>query len=296
MKDIYDSLVEGICAHKPASLTDASYLQSLQPSVRLLRKAYLSSPVSVSYKEQDIQAAYLATYLPHYYQLIHSILLNDSGALFEGKSAVNLGFIGGGPGSEVYGAVKFILNNCKWVKEVKITVFDINAETWKFSHGIVLDHLIRQIPNRGSTSIEWNALQFDLVNEKDVASRLGVIKSLDLLVIQNCINEIASKELSVLERNVVALFAALPSNSYFLISDLTSVVRNLMRRLEQAVEGAGGVQFKRSTLGQANPTAMISVHHRPNRILLENLLMYGVDGLMPKKNLKYDYIAVEGKS
>ena len=286
--DIYDNIVIGLNENKQASLSIEAYLHSLQPSVRFLRKSYYSYPVSVPYHKQEIQASYLIAYLPHYYQLIYSILNNDSGELFKNKTTVNLGFIGGGPGSEVYGAIKYIINNCKWVKQVNVNVFDINADAWKFSHGIVLKNLIGSIDGAEKLSIKWNTIKFNLIIEADVKFNLEIIKTLDLLVIQNCINEIALNHISELKMITVQLFQNLPGNSYLLISDLTSSVRPLMKALEGEIEKTGGVNFKVTTLNQPNPTSIISVHHQPNKVIRENL-MTGADGLIPRKNLKYDY-------
>jgi hypothetical protein len=181
--DIYDNIVTGLSKHKSTSITIEAYLHSLQSSVRFLRKSYYSYPVSVPYHIQEIQAAYLVAYLPHYYQLIYSILNNDSGELFKNKTTVSLGFIGGGPGSEVYGAIKFILNNCKWVTSVNVYVFDLNAETWKFSHGIVLKNLIGNLNGAERLTIKWNALKFNLIADSDIKANIGIVNSLDLLVI-----------------------------------------------------------------------------------------------------------------
>ncbi len=286
--DIYDNIVEGLNEHKSVSLKTEDYLRSLQPSVRLLRQSYYSYPVCVPYNKQEIQASYLIAYLPHYYQLIYSILNNDSGELFKNKEKINLGFIGGGPGSEVYGALKFIINNGNGIKHVNVTVYDINAEKWKFSHGIVLKNLIGSILGSEKQEINWNSVQFNLVSEIDVNNNLASFKSLDLLVIQNCINEIAKKDIPILKNNIVKLFQLLPPNAYLLISDLTSGVRSLLKDIEADLVKTGCINFKVSTLGQSNPTSIISVHHQPNRIIRENL-MTGADGLIPRKNLNYDY-------
>lgn len=288
MIDIYDSIVAGLNEHKPANLSSQSYLQSLQPTLRFLRKSYYSYPVSVPYARQDIQASYLVAYLPHYYQLIYSILNNDKGNLFKNKETVKLGFIGGGPGSEVYGTIKYIINNCQWVKNIHVTIFDINAATWKFSNDIVLKNLIKEGTKTQLPNITWNSIQFDITNEADFTTNLQVFKSLDLLTIQNCVNEIATQRIPVLKSIIVKLFQTLPNSAYLLISDLTSSVRGLMKSIESELESAGGVKFKLSTLNQSGPTSIISVHHFPNKIIRENL-MTGGDGLIPRKYLKYDY-------
>ncbi len=83
----------------------------------------------------------------------------------------------------------------------------------------------------------------------------------------------------------------MPGDSYFLVSDLTTSVRNLMRNIESDILKECGVKYHLSTLKQASPAQMISVHAVPNRIIKENLLDYS-DGLIPRKNLKYDYLLI----
>lgn len=291
MTDIYDDIVAGLTRAKTPRISIEGHLQSLQGSVRLLRKAYYSSPVSVAYSEHNIQSAYLVAYFPHYYQLIYNILNNDTGTAFKDKSTVNLGFIGGGPGSEVYGTIKFIQNNCSWIRKVVVTIFDINAETWRFSHDIVQKDIISQIPGIEKLTIDWRSRKFNLVNDTDIAANKDVLQALNLLVIQNCINEIIPAKHKSLKENVVKLFRSLPAYAYLLISDLTSSVRPLMKQLESEIDKDGQVNFKVSTLKQSIPSTTISVHHQPNKIIRENL-MTGADGLIPRKNLKYDYVFV----
>ena len=79
---IYDSLVKGIEQTKSSSLGITDYLKSLQPTMKELRKSYFNKPVYVPYHREDIQSAYLIGYLPHYYNLIYSILLNEGEEIF----------------------------------------------------------------------------------------------------------------------------------------------------------------------------------------------------------------------
>lgn len=212
--DLYDYIAAGLKTAKPTGVAIEQYLQSLQPSVRLLRQAYYNTPVSVAYSSQNIQAAYLVAYFPHYYQLIYSILNNDSGAIFKDKASIQLGFIGGGPGSEVYGVIKFILNNCEWIQDVTVTIFDLNADTWTFSHKIVLENIIKKTPGAEELNIYWNAQKFNLISPSDIKANQRSFESLDLLVIQNCINEIPTANHAILKQNIVALFRLLPAYSY----------------------------------------------------------------------------------
>ena len=80
--EIYDAIVNGFKGNIPANTGIAAYLQSLQKSVKSLRIAYRNSIVIVPYEKTDIQAAYLATYLPHYYQLIYNAPVTQTPSSF----------------------------------------------------------------------------------------------------------------------------------------------------------------------------------------------------------------------
>jgi molecular chaperone DnaK (HSP70) len=287
MDDIYDAIVKGLREKIPTTTRIETYLQSLQKSVKSLRIAYRNSPVYVPYEKTDIQAAYLATYLPHYYQLIYKIFIEEVPDIFKNKKEIHLTFIGGGPGSETYGALNYIFNNCPEANNVYITILDINATTWDYSHSIVLKNLIDAI-NKRNVSIQWKSIQFDLVSEVDTQKVKLIIGKSDLLVIQNCLNEIASTNLPALKTNLKLLLEYLPGTSYFLMSDLTSGARPVIKALEKYLVDNFHPKFIKSTLSLPSSRSLISVHHRPSAIIAQNLLV-GTDGLIPRKNLSYDY-------
>lgn len=284
---IYDSIVDGLKKKKAANLTIDEYLQSLQKPVKALRVAYRNTPVIVAYENNNTQAAYLTTYLPHYYQLIYKIFLEDVPGIFQDKEVVSLTFIGGGPGSEAYGAIKYIVNNCPKVKTIHVTILDINADTWSFSHEIVFDSLIRSITN-GEINVDLNSVYFDLVSSTDIEKVKMLIQKSHLLVIQNCLNEVANINLPALKNNINLLFKLLPSSSYLLMSDLTSGARKTIKALEEMLVEEYKPAFLKSTLSLSSPISVLSVHHQPNAIIKSNLLT-GSDGLIPRKWIKYDY-------
>ena len=285
--EIYDNIVDGLKQKKSANLSIDEYLQSLQNPVKALRVAYRNMPAVVAYENKDTQAAYLTTYLPHYYQLIYKIFLEDVPEIFQNNEVVSLTFIGGGPGSEAYGAIKYIVNNCPNVKNINITILDINADTWSFSHDIVLNSLIKSITD-GKINVDLKAIFFDIVSTSDIDKVKEIIKKTDLLVIQNCLNEVANINLPSLKNNINLLFKLLPNSSYLLMSDLTSGVRTTIKNLEKMLVDDFNPKFLKTTLNLPNSKALISVHHRPTPIIVKNLLNYS-DGLIPRKNLNYDY-------
>ena len=284
--DIYDAIVSGFKKNIPSNQGIEAFLQSLQKSVKSLRIAYRNNPVYVPYEKTDIQAAYLATYLPHYYQLIYKIFIEEVPDIFKGKKEVYLNFIGGGPGSEAYGAIKYILNNCTDVEIIHVTILDINASTWGYSHSIVSENLVETV-NKGNTQIHWKSIPFDLTSADNIGKSKPIIVKSDLLVIQNCLNEIAKVDLPSLKTNTKTLFEYLPGDAYLLMSDMTSVARPIMKVLEEYLVAAFSPKFLRSTLSSGS-RSLISVHHRPSAIIAQNLLV-GTDGLIPRKNISYDY-------
>lgn len=284
--DIYNAIVSGLKKSIPSNQGLDFFLQSLQKSVKALRIAYRNNPVYVPYEKTDIQAAYLATYLPHYYQLIYKIFIEEIPDIFKGKKEIFLNFIGGGPGSEAYGAIKYILNNCTDVEIIHVTILDINASTWGYSHSIVLENLIEPVNNK-KTKIYWKSLSFDLTSTANIIASKQIVEKSDLLVIQNCLNEIAKIDLPSLKTNVKTLCEFLPSNAYFLMSDMTSVAKPIMNVLESFLVGTFSPKFIRTTLSSGS-RSLISVHHRPSAIIAQNLLV-GTDGLIPRKNISYDY-------
>lgn len=285
--DIYDAIVSGFKKSIPSNQGIEVFLQSLQKSVKSLRIAYRNNPVYVPYEKTDIQAAYLATYLPHYYQLIYKIFIEEVPDIFKGKKEVYLNFIGGGPGSEAYGAIKYILNNCTDVEIIHVTILDINASTWGYSHSIVSENLVETV-NNGNTQIHWKSISFDLTATANISESKRIIEKSDLLVIQNCLNEIAKVDLPSLKNNVKTLFEYLPGDAYLLMSDMTSVARPIMKVLEGYLVDAFSPKFLRTTLSSSGSRSLISVHHRPSPIIAKNLLV-GTDGLIPRKNISYDY-------
>jgi molecular chaperone DnaK (HSP70) len=106
-------------------------------------------------------------------------------------------------------------------------------------------------------------------------------------VIQNCLNEIAKVDLPSLKTNLKTLFEYLPGDAYLLMSDMTSVARPIMKVLEDYLVDAFSPKFLRTTLSSGS-RSLISVHHRPSAIIAQNLLV-GTDGLIPRKNISYDY-------
>lgn len=292
MADIYDLIVQGI-RNKEGLSDDAliNLLNSHQESVRFLRRAYRSYPVNVPYSRRDIQNAYLLTYFPHYYQLIYKILIEDYPAIFSDKDKVDLVFVGAGPGPEIYGALKYIINNRPGITRVNITILDINATSWKHCYDILQQHILSEILLPG-VEINFHVCDFDLTSPLDGKNELDVFCICDFIMFQNCLNEIAINSINQLIKNINEIFKLLPLFSSMLLIDLTGgtyEVRALMQSIEnELMVNHNGIVAIHSVSQSDSCYTMQSVHHRPSAILCRHLLT-GEDGLIPRKWLKYNY-------
>ncbi|TDN87318.1 Hsp70 protein [Salegentibacter sp. 24] len=286
---VYDQIVEAINDLNDEPLEIKAYLQSLKTDVKQLRASYRKPPpVYVNYALQNIQSAYLITYLPHYYQLIFKILLEQELQIMKSKTDFTALFIGGGPGSEAYGTIKYILEYCPNIKNISIEILDLNSRTWDYSHSALIGFLLPELNRYKDISVKWNSHQFDLVDRNSIHSNAYLFKKSDIVVIQNCINEIARTDYAVLEENVLDIFRMLPDFSSLLMVDLTTSVRSKIAHLEQLLESHFRNLKKATTSENRSPSAMTSINHRPSQIVRDNLLNY-TDGLIPRKNLKYDF-------
>lgn len=286
---VYNHIVKAIDELNDKSLEIEDYLQSLKHDVRQLRASYRRPPpVYVNYAQENIQSAYLITYLPHYYQLIYKILLEQDLQTMKSKTDFSAIFIGGGPGSEAYGTLKYILEYCPNIKNISIDILDINADTWYYSHTALTEYLLPELNGYNQVSVKWNSHQFNLVEVNSIKSNTFLFEKADLVVIQNCINEIALSKYEILEKNVLNIFELLPDFSSLLMIDLTTSVRSKIAHLEQIIENHFSNISKKSTSGNRSASAMTSINHRPSPIIIKNLLNY-TDGLIPRKNLQYDF-------
>lgn len=291
MTDIYDIIVQGI--KEEENLSDSGLiarLKQLQSSVKILRNAYHNYPVHVPYEKTDIQAAYLITYFPHYYQLIHKVLIEDYPSIFSSQKKVKLVYFGGGPGPEIYGTLKFIVNNRPEVKIVDILLFDINAIQWKYSHNILQNYLLPFIIKTG-LQVNFSSTHLDLIQPFDENSHKELIKGCDLLVFQNCLNEIPIASIAQLKKNFQLIYDLLPSGSSLLLSDLTGgtpAVTRLMQDLEKQIISIDKITPIHSIIENGSCQTIQSVHHMPSTFVRQHLLD-GQSGLIPRKWLKYNY-------
>ncbi|WP_057938863.1 Hsp70 family protein [Algoriphagus resistens] len=288
MRNIYDAILDGIDSSKSNSLPVDQFLITLQEPVKALRVAYRARLVYVPYHEEKVQSAYLLTYFPHYYQLIQKIFQERDFKFLNEKDSIKIIFIGGGPGSEAFGLLKYLNERCTNLKELSISILDINASTWKYSHEIVKKELVKDLKLRSGINLRWQAIKYDLTCIEDTIANDIIFRNADLVVFQNCINEVSSTFYPQVIKNAEHIFQILNGNAIFLMIDLTFSVRAILQKIENHLVAKFGPKELISTLKNNGPSPMLSLNATPSELIIKYLLNSS-DGLIPRKHLKYDY-------
>jgi len=156
-------------------------LKGLRGSSVQLWDSYRTQSVVVDYSAREIQAGYLLRYFVPYTLAINKLLI-DSNFLFAGES-VSSCFVGAGPAPEAIGFLSFLATHNKSVTKANINLIDRTADQWDFSRGITCEASVTDIV-APEISLLWKSFALDLTKKHSVAGKL------DILVFQNCLNEI----------------------------------------------------------------------------------------------------------
>ncbi len=289
MIELYDMLIDGISKQLKLDTNYElpKYLNQIKSTVRDLRLCYRNFPVSVPYHREEYQTAYLLTYFPHYVQLINKILTEDCYDTFKGKESLKLTFFGGGPGPEILGTMLFIKEHYPQVKSVDINLFDINASAWDYSHRILCDNVLSEL----GLNFNFSKSDLDFTKGPMPETMASKLTNSDLVVFQNCLNEISVSSQRSVKELISQVFDKLNKGCTFIIADLASnypeVIR-LITEIENIASYNYSVDIHRSIAKNNGVHSMVSLFYPPTRFVIDNLLT-GESGLIPRKNLKYNY-------
>jgi hypothetical protein len=168
-------------------------------SLDLLREAYnkltIENRAVIDYSQLSAQAAYVFAYAIGRAEFTYQLLKRHRAALGEpifSGAVARITSLGGGPGSEIAGIVKYLLDpeNGEGVKSIKYRVFDKDGE-W----GYVCQNLIDRLNEHFPLDLEF--IKFDLCDSK--ASKIS-LEGDDLLILSFIISELCA----ISERNKVA--------------------------------------------------------------------------------------------
>jgi ribosomal protein RSM22 (predicted rRNA methylase) len=192
------------------------FLAGLKDEVKKLWEAYRSYPVTIDYSKRYVRAAYMLSYFPYYIEPIYYILnqINNGRVLFQNKSEINVGFLGGGALPELVGLVKYISHNENEIQKINAIVFDITPH-WISERESCTMALIDEYLNH---DLDVKSIIVNLWDENFLID--DSIKKLDLIVLQNSINEASEDRKQIFRDNLSKIWNDIPNGAIFVIIDL----------------------------------------------------------------------------
>jgi hypothetical protein len=213
MTSEYAALLDGVLSSnsRQTEIDRRVYLESLAQATQTLWQAYRTRDgggVVVDYSSKAAQEAYLLRYyLPNSF-LLDEVLRKAKATILNRGGEVVSCFFGGGPGPELLGLMRHLKRGDDESRRLVSWIFDVASAGWAYGRDIV---------ERSILSHAWPYQQFELNPQKvDVGSprmlencavveRLG---SANIVVFQNCLNEVASTYAPEQMRRVADLLAA----------------------------------------------------------------------------------------
>ena len=229
----YRSLLDGIYSTRGlhTNTQKQSYLQYLQEPARKLRSEYLSKDISPDYSRQDYQEVYLMRYF-FPYSLIVPTLLHQLKNLWHFKDELFASFFGCGPGSEIYGFMRYLNKAQSDTIKISSAMLDITSTDgvqylwphwdsvftgWKHSRKLVFSHLLSKTQTPTLHAIA--DFKSDISEETGFLSpdcEVWVRKS-DLICIQFCLNEISCSSYKQLRTNLMHLVEIMKPGALMLV-------------------------------------------------------------------------------
>jgi len=287
---MYNEIIQGVkIKHSLNNDIDVNnHLQTLQSQVKSLRQAFRVFPVRFDYTNVNIQQAYMFAYYPHYTELLEYVL-NSANANLNNNFPSNLLLFGSGPCPEIIGYLKFLNGQNQIGKmNLSVSIFDIASTHWEYSRDITLNQIIPRYRN-GHTISNWSSKDFK------INVPLGNVNLTEpqLVVYQNCLNEIDLSDYDTIKTNFEKLYDNLPSNSIIAIIDFHEYpdVVNLISSIQANLSSKNGFKLLRDiNSGVINKT---SSYRNPPPIIRENL-MTGIpfevqNGLIPRSTVNFTY-------
>jgi len=195
-----------------------NYLKSLRKHATTLWNSFQVQSVDADYSEQKIQECYLLRYFQPYANFLLTELSELERSYFEStNNPFTVSFFGVGPGSETIGLLKF-LSDCTQINKIQVNLFD--KEPWNYSRKIISNHLIPNFWNPKNINLNSHIADFssiDFWKFHDKKEEL-IVKS-DLVVFQNCLNEISNSDYGQTTSNISGILNHLSNECLIVFID-----------------------------------------------------------------------------
>jgi hypothetical protein len=179
-------------------------------------------------------------------------------------------------------------------QQIRINTFDINSDHWAFSRNITFQYLIPTVWNH--CPILQSNKNLNIASHNSLQPFVTVFQNSNLVVFQNCLNEIPENLHNVVRNNLMTIINSIPTGAIILIIDLFGYqpVLDLLAYLEDDRELIQSVEIIRSSRqGMQSYDAIELVNSIPP-IVRQNFLT-GIpfqveNGLIPKRYIRFHHL------
>lgn len=194
----------------------AEHLATVVPALHELRLGYRTAgrQVRLNYT-RELTEAYLLAYYPHYVRMAEASL-RVIGPEFFDRSALRVCLVGAGPAPEAVAVGHRLQADAGASSQLELTVVDRANDGWTWARVVSVESVLAHYW-QGQVSVR--PITADLREPEIIDQISGVAADTDLVIFQNCLNEIGDDS-THLHAGVRALVGALPSGAVVVMSDL----------------------------------------------------------------------------
>jgi hypothetical protein len=195
-RNVYKAVLAGLRSHAELDPGDdqslADLLQSLTPALGHLREAYRPGQrnhVQAGYRDHAA-LAYLLGYYPQYVEQACALLQRIVPGQFADCTDLSISVFGAGPAPEVAALGSIIRAAVPSVETITVELLDVDNRGWRHARDISLNHVV---PIFWAKRIKTRTTQLDLSADRWAHPELRAA-SADIVLLQNCINEVRASE------------------------------------------------------------------------------------------------------
>lgn len=267
------------------------YLESLQDTAASLWKSYRTPNITTDYSNPKLQEVYLLRYFVHYSHLLSQVLgfMQCKGMeLLHPSHSLDAHFYGCGPGPEVVGLLRHLKQSVGAnPPRLNIQMLDECATTW--AH-------VRDMVGKGLIADMWPANKLAVQN---IATNITVGHSFqssaaDLVVFQNCLNELSMPELQTVERKLNTLLQQAKPGATLVIIERANYPQT--QQLLQRLHTRANNDSQLCSIGSGQHVSRMPCHSLPDQppeIVLNHLFKPGHSGLQMAGSIKYHWLAIQ---
>lgn len=181
-----------------------------------LHGSYQNNAINISYDEIEIQLAYLFRYSSIYINDLVKILNElEIKEIIADKNKLKLTFIGAGPGFESLSFIDWMVNEkiLSYKKTLELDLID--KDLWCIGRRIIKGEIQKILSSEDlNQTTKFNEIQSDFMHmhEEELCS--------DLLIFQNCLNEILTvHQADEVKKKVLDILSLMSKGSYLLFID-----------------------------------------------------------------------------